>query len=204
MRLMVSANGSSVSPCSRRTLQHGDSHATDPAGIVLGADFVLVDETGPQHLRAAFHGRWFPGRSGRTRRRPGPSPKASKDWRRFRSSVPLMPPFGTLVRVGDPLDLGGRQLEAGQQSQQMAAWLLVCRPAFPGLLQRLGVLLLLTLPPAFENGQDVFPGVLALVEQRHRELAAGRPCRTRSRGTEARCRCRGTGPGSARLRRERR
>ena len=44
MRLMVSANGSSVSPCCGRSLKHGDRHATDPARVVLNADVGLVDE----------------------------------------------------------------------------------------------------------------------------------------------------------------
>ena len=152
-----------------RTLQHGDRHATDSPGIVLSADFLVVDEAGGSPFGPHSTVDGFEGDQVGHRRRPGPSRKQVRIGDDLVVRAADAAP-GTLVRVGDPLDLSRGQLETGQLSEQVTAWLLVRRPAFTGLLQRLGVLLLLALLPTFEDRQDVFPGVLALVEHRHENL----------------------------------
>ena len=59
------------------------------------------------------------------------------------SSVALIPQFARLSGLATRSHLRRRQLKAGQQSEQLAAWLLVRRPAFAGLLRAPCVLLLL-------------------------------------------------------------
>ena len=132
----------------RRSLEHGDGHTTDPAGIILNADVCLVDESsrstfGPHRPVYCFQGDQV-----------GLAVSLIHLRQKVRVGDELFirgadATVGTLVGIGDPLHLLRRQFHTNQHCQQTAAWFLVGRPAFPGLFERLCIPLLIALAATF-------------------------------------------------------